>query len=237
MRHGEGLYAAFLFAKSGYAVLVRICAAPQARRDNCSLGATQRTTAWPTLDWIAHQPWSDGKIGTFGCSALGETQLVLAARNHPRHLAMIPSGAGAPWDQPWAATDTSACSRGASSNSPADSDGLSDTARRILERRRHAPSTGSRTCARYRYRAWCAECGRRRTGRHISPDTARRCPWSRWGYLTDAAPQHGSRTRDQYLGRSDRGRHTCARGILAPVGPRGRSAAEGCHSARRSLPP
>jgi putative CocE/NonD family hydrolase len=47
-----------------------------------------------TLDWIVAQPWSNGRVGTFGCSALGETQFVLARKNHPAHRAMTASGAG-----------------------------------------------------------------------------------------------------------------------------------------------
>lgn len=47
-----------------------------------------------TLDWIISQPWSNGKVGTLGCSALGESQLMLAARTHPAHRAMVPMGAG-----------------------------------------------------------------------------------------------------------------------------------------------
>jgi uncharacterized protein len=47
-----------------------------------------------TLDWITQQPWSNGKVGTFGCSGLGETQYVLARARHPAHAAMIPLGAG-----------------------------------------------------------------------------------------------------------------------------------------------
>jgi putative CocE/NonD family hydrolase len=47
-----------------------------------------------TLDWIVDQPWSNGNVGTLGCSALGESQLMLAARAHPAHRAMVPIGAG-----------------------------------------------------------------------------------------------------------------------------------------------
>jgi putative CocE/NonD family hydrolase len=47
-----------------------------------------------TLDWIVAQPWSNGKVGTLGCSALGESQLMLAARAHPAHRAMVPIAAG-----------------------------------------------------------------------------------------------------------------------------------------------
>ncbi|MBL4767578.1 MAG: CocE/NonD family hydrolase [Rhodobacteraceae bacterium] len=47
-----------------------------------------------TLDWIVDQVWSNGQIGTIGCSALGESQIILAATRHPAHRAMIPIGAG-----------------------------------------------------------------------------------------------------------------------------------------------
>jgi putative CocE/NonD family hydrolase len=38
---------------------------------------------WDTLDWIARQPWSDGKVATYGCSSSAENQLKLASLNHP----------------------------------------------------------------------------------------------------------------------------------------------------------
>lgn len=47
-----------------------------------------------TIDWVIAQPWSNGKVGTFGCSYLGETQIMLAAENHPNHITMIAAGAG-----------------------------------------------------------------------------------------------------------------------------------------------
>ncbi|MDF1856191.1 CocE/NonD family hydrolase [Pseudooceanicola sp.] len=47
-----------------------------------------------TLDWIVAQGWSDGQVGSIGCSALGETQVLLASKRHPAHKAMIPLGAG-----------------------------------------------------------------------------------------------------------------------------------------------
>ena len=49
---------------------------------------------WDTLDWIAAQPWSDGKVATFGCSSSAENQLKLAALNHQAHKAMIAYSAG-----------------------------------------------------------------------------------------------------------------------------------------------
>lgn len=47
-----------------------------------------------TVDWIARQPWSNGRIGTMGCSALGESQVLLATQRNPAHSAMIAQGAG-----------------------------------------------------------------------------------------------------------------------------------------------
>lgn len=49
---------------------------------------------WDTLDWIASQPWSNGKVATYGCSSSAENQLKLASLNHPAHKAMIAYSAG-----------------------------------------------------------------------------------------------------------------------------------------------
>ena len=40
---------------------------------------------YDTVEWIAVQPWSDGKVGTWGLSALGITQYLLAGAAPP-HL-------------------------------------------------------------------------------------------------------------------------------------------------------
>lgn len=92
--YSEGYGSGMFFAKRGYAVLV------EELRGTGDSGGTflpWRDAAGDgaaTLDWIVRQPWSNGKVGTFGCSALGETQLVLGKLNHPAHAAMLPSGAG-----------------------------------------------------------------------------------------------------------------------------------------------
>ncbi|WP_116090322.1 CocE/NonD family hydrolase [Sphingomonas crusticola] len=58
------------------------------------LGRPQ-TDGYDTLSWIAKQPWSNGKVGTLGCSSSAEWQLALAGMNHPAHAAMVPMSAGA----------------------------------------------------------------------------------------------------------------------------------------------
>jgi uncharacterized protein len=47
------------------------------------------------LQWISSQPWSDGKVGTTGCSSTAEYQLAIAAKGHPAYAAMNVQGFGA----------------------------------------------------------------------------------------------------------------------------------------------
>lgn len=94
LRYGEGMNFGLTFARRGYAVLV------QDIRGTSDSGG--RFTPWQgstsdgaaTLDWIVAQPWSSGKVGTVGCSALGELQYTLARARHPALSAMIPIDAG-----------------------------------------------------------------------------------------------------------------------------------------------
>jgi putative CocE/NonD family hydrolase len=58
------------------------------------LGKPQ-TDGYDTLSWIAKQSWSNGKVGTLGCSSSAEWQLALASQNHPAHAAMVPMASGA----------------------------------------------------------------------------------------------------------------------------------------------
>jgi len=94
LRYGEGFSAGLFFARHGYAVLVEDLRGTGDSQGELLPWEHAAGDGVATLDWIVRQSWSSGKVGTFGCSALGETQLVLAARNHPAHAAMIPSGAG-----------------------------------------------------------------------------------------------------------------------------------------------
>jgi len=47
------------------------------------------------LTWIQRQPWSNGKIGTTGCSSTAEYQMAIAATGHPAYAAMNVQGFGA----------------------------------------------------------------------------------------------------------------------------------------------
>ena len=51
--------------------------------------------AMDTLDWIAEQDWSNGRVGAHGCSSTAENQLKLGAIGHPALRACVPMSSGA----------------------------------------------------------------------------------------------------------------------------------------------
>jgi len=53
------------------------------------------TDGTDAISWMAAQPWSNGKVGTIGCSSTAEWQLGVAAQGNPAFAAMIPQGFGA----------------------------------------------------------------------------------------------------------------------------------------------
>jgi len=98
-QYGEALRAGVKFGAAGFAVLTLDL---RGYESDSMANAQTRSVPWAgvtldasaVLDWIVQQPWSNGRVGTFGCSALGETQFALAKANHPAHRAMLVSGAG-----------------------------------------------------------------------------------------------------------------------------------------------
>ena len=53
------------------------------------------TDGYDAFTWLSSQSWSNGKIGTLGCSSTAEWQMGVASLNHPAHAAMVPQGFGA----------------------------------------------------------------------------------------------------------------------------------------------
>ena len=47
------------------------------------------------ITWMSKQSWSNGKVGTIGCSSTAEWQLGVAAQGNPAFTTMIPQGFGA----------------------------------------------------------------------------------------------------------------------------------------------
>ncbi len=54
-----------------------------------------RHDGFNTIDWLTKQAWSNGKIGTTGCSSTAEYQMGVAALGHPGYAAMNVQGFGA----------------------------------------------------------------------------------------------------------------------------------------------
>ncbi|MEX0997650.1 MAG: CocE/NonD family hydrolase [Flavobacteriaceae bacterium] len=53
------------------------------------------TDGYDAFTWMKNQPWSNGKIGTLGCSSTAEWQMAVGALDHPSHAAMVPQAFGA----------------------------------------------------------------------------------------------------------------------------------------------
>jgi hypothetical protein len=75
--------------RSGYAVVVVSDRGTQWSSGSYRYLHGQNRDGAQILDWIAAQPWSNGKVGTFGCSSSAESQLGLSTLNHPAHKAVI----------------------------------------------------------------------------------------------------------------------------------------------------
>ncbi|MGH8251645.1 MAG: CocE/NonD family hydrolase [Steroidobacteraceae bacterium] len=91
--NGKSWYESFL--SHGYALVLQ-----SERGRNYSEGTYERylqgasTDGYDTIEWITKQPWSNGKVGTFGCSSTGEQQWPMANSQHPGHAAMVPGASG-----------------------------------------------------------------------------------------------------------------------------------------------
>ncbi len=54
-----------------------------------------KTDGYDTLEWLSKQKWSNGKVGTTGCSSTAEYQMAVASLGHPAYAAMNVQGFGA----------------------------------------------------------------------------------------------------------------------------------------------
>lgn len=82
------------FAPRGYAVAVQDMRGRYKSEGTFAPYRHDAEDGSATVDWLAVQPWSNGKVGTIGCSGLGETQILLAAERNPHHAAMVAIAAG-----------------------------------------------------------------------------------------------------------------------------------------------
>jgi putative CocE/NonD family hydrolase len=80
----------FYYAEHGYNVVANDVRGRYASEGTWRLIVDDPQDGFDVVEWIAAQPWSDGKIGTFGTSYPGGTQHALAEMNPPHLTTMIP---------------------------------------------------------------------------------------------------------------------------------------------------
>ena len=70
---------AYMFASQGYVVAIQDCRGKFESEGIYSPPAgNEADDGYDTVEWLAAQSWSNGKVGTYGCSYPGETQMVQA---------------------------------------------------------------------------------------------------------------------------------------------------------------
>jgi len=86
---------AYEAVKRGYAYVVQNERGRYYSEGEWDILGTPLTDGYDAFSWMKDQPWSNGKIGTLGCSSTAEWQMAVAALDHPSHAAMVPQGFGA----------------------------------------------------------------------------------------------------------------------------------------------
>ncbi len=92
---------AFRAAEAGYNVLVQDCRGRFASDGVFNCFTDEARDGYDTIEWAAHQPWSDGKVGTYGASYMGATQWLAATQTPPSLKAMVPSITASDYHDGW----------------------------------------------------------------------------------------------------------------------------------------
>ena len=87
--------AALTAVQHGYAYVVQNERGHFFSEGNYDILGAPTTDGDDALTWMAKQPWSNGKVGTTGCSSTAEYQMAVAATGNPAYAAMNVQGFGA----------------------------------------------------------------------------------------------------------------------------------------------
>ncbi len=83
------------FIENGYAVIIENVRGRYFSEGTYTYLVGSGKDGYDSIDWISKQPWSNGKVGTLGCSSSAEEQHKMNAARHPAHAAAVPMGSGA----------------------------------------------------------------------------------------------------------------------------------------------
>jgi putative CocE/NonD family hydrolase len=82
------------FVAAGFVVAVQDLRGTHESEGECRVSVHERTDGYDTVEWLAARPWSNGRVGTYGCSHRGEVQYQLAALRPPAlACAVVQAGA------------------------------------------------------------------------------------------------------------------------------------------------
>lgn len=90
-KNGKG--AAYTFDGQDYVVAVQDVRGKFESGGDYIVSAADTNDGYDTVEWLASQSWSTGKVGTTGCSYEGENQVQMAKLRNPHHMAMNPRAA------------------------------------------------------------------------------------------------------------------------------------------------
>ncbi len=86
---------AYEAVKRGYAYVVQNERGRYYSEGEWDILGVPLTDGYDAFSWMKDQSWSNGKVGTLGCSSTAEWQMAVAALDHPSHAAMVAQGYGA----------------------------------------------------------------------------------------------------------------------------------------------
>lgn len=81
----------FFYARRGYAVAIQDCRGRFGSSGTWEPFVHERDDGYDTVEWLAAQPWSTGKVGMIGASYLGWVQWWAASASPPHLVTMIPN--------------------------------------------------------------------------------------------------------------------------------------------------
>ncbi len=83
------------FIENGYAAVIQNVRGRYFSEGTYTYLVGSGDDGYDTVDWITKQTWSNGKVGTLGCSSTAEEQHKLNGAQHPGLAAAVPFGSGA----------------------------------------------------------------------------------------------------------------------------------------------
>lgn len=82
------------FVNAGYVVAVQDVRGKFESEGRFAPSFKDDVDEYDTVDWLVAQEWSDGNVGRYGCSYLGDNQVMGARLKHPAVKALIPQSSG-----------------------------------------------------------------------------------------------------------------------------------------------